>query len=325
MVIDELQADSPSRVAAGIMNPVTGRRLTTVWMAEEILSHAPLAYQAIGDFLGIETISRKDILDFFPNPFMRESFLQKANAGDPFVSMGDNLEEWSPVINAEFGYGIIHPVYTAHLENLLPAWRKYLLTRGALLETTFELDKLEIGKDAVVYKDIRANRIIFCEGPAGMQNPFFEALPFARNKGQAFILRIPDLPDTHIYKKSMLLVPLRENNLFWLGASYEWEFESPHPTADFREKTENTLKNWLKLPWEIIAHKASLRPATLERRPFVGMHPLHKNLGIFNGMGTKGCSLSPYFAQELTQHLLDGKPLTPEADVKRFSRILSRN
>jgi hypothetical protein len=56
----------------------------------------------------------------------------------------------------------------------------------------------------------------------------------------------------------------------------------------------------------------------------VGLHPVHTNIGILNGMGTKGCSLAPYFARQLVEHLLYQHSITGEADIKRFSRILSR-
>jgi len=67
-----------------------------------------------------------------------------------------------------------------------------------------------------------------------------------------------------------------------------------------------------------------LRPATLERRPFVGLHPLYPNVGILNGMGTKGCSLAPFFAKQLTGLLVSNTAIEPDADIKRFSRILSK-
>jgi glycine/D-amino acid oxidase-like deaminating enzyme len=67
-----------------------------------------------------------------------------------------------------------------------------------------------------------------------------------------------------------------------------------------------------------------VRPATLERRPFAGFHPLFPVIGLLNGMGTKGCSLAPYFAHQLADHMIDQKPLLPEADIVRFRKVLSR-
>jgi glycine/D-amino acid oxidase-like deaminating enzyme len=61
------------------------------------------------------------------------------------------------------------------------------------------------------------------------------------------------------------------------------------------------LKTWLKVPFKIIDHKASVRPANIERRPFVGFHPTLKNIGILNGMGTKGCSLAPIFCKAINR------------------------
>jgi hypothetical protein len=48
-------------------------------------------------------------------------------------------------------------------------------------------------------------------------------------------------------------------------------------------------------------------------------------VGILNGMGTKGCSLAPYFAYQLVQNITQGSPIRPDADIRRFSGILSRN
>jgi glycine/D-amino acid oxidase-like deaminating enzyme len=71
-------------------------------------------------------------------------------------------------------------------------------------------------------------------------------------------------------------------------------------------------------------HFASVRPATLERRPFVGLHPHFLQLGILNGLGTKGCSLAPYFAKELAQKLSGKGSVNPLADIQRFSKILGK-
>jgi glycine/D-amino acid oxidase-like deaminating enzyme len=126
-----------------------------------------------------------------------------------------------------------------------------------------------------------------------------------------------------VFKKGISLAPWKEG-LYWVGSSYEWSFTDPGPTGIFRQRTEAVLKDWLKLPFTTVEHIASVRPATLERRPFVGFHPLYPAVGILNGMGTKGCSLAPYFASQLVEHIRHGKAIQLDADVKRFTKILSR-
>ncbi len=322
MVIDDGSPTSPSRITAGVMNPVTGRRLVTVWMAGELFPFAWNAYQDIGKELDVEVISQRNVIDFFPNPFMREGFLQKIESGDQYTHAYPEQNHFNPYFNYEFGCGEIRPAYTAHLEVLLPAWRNRLIRQGALLEERFDLAQLKLEPERVIYKDIIASKILFCDGSSGFESPFFKPLPYAPNKGEAMVVEIRDLPDHHIYKKSMMLVPMVEKDIFWIGSSYVWEFDNADPTKEFRDRTEAVLKEWLKVPFKTLEHRSGLRPATLERRPFCGIHPLYPQVGILNGMGTKGCSLAPYFANQLTDFLVNGKEIAKDADVGRFRRVL---
>jgi glycine/D-amino acid oxidase-like deaminating enzyme len=324
IIIDNNQSSGASRIAAGIINPVTGRRMVTVWMAGEILPFAWKAYQEIGHELGITAISPKNIIDFFPNPFMRESFLKRIGENDQFVHAYPEQNHFNSFFNYEFGCGEIRPAYIAHLETLLPAWRKQLVEQRSLLEEDFDASLLTVSEEKIMYRDIIASAIIFCDGAAGFDNPFFKQLPFAPNKGEALIVEIPGLPDQHIYKKTMTLAPLASKDVFWLGSVYHWEFETADPTPEFRKTAEVVLAEWLKIPFRVLDHYAGIRPATLERRPFAGMHPVYKNVGILNGMGAKGCSLAPFFARELADHLLYKQSITPEAGLARFKKILTR-
>jgi len=324
LVIDNASKNSSSKIAAGIINPVTGRRHVEVWMAEEILPFAWHAYHQIGNELNIPAISQKNIIEFFPSPQMRVSFLQRIEEKNQYVHSYPEQNHLNPFFKYDFGCGEIKPVYIAHIETLLPAWRQQLKTKNLLLEVEFEINDLEVFPDSIIYKNISASAIIFCDGNSSTNNPYFNLLPFAPNKGEVLIVEIPDLPQTTIYKKGMMLVPLATPGLWWVGSTYAWKFDNAEPTIEFREKTELLFKDWLKIPFSIIAHLSGVRPATLERRPFVGFHPLHTNIGILNGMGTKGCSLSPFFAKQLADHLCYNKILNPEADIKRFQKILSR-
>ena len=167
------------------------------------------------------------------------------------------------------------------------------------------------------------DKIIFCDGTDGVNNPWFQMLPFAPNKGEAIIIECEDLTTEHIFKKSLALVPLPQKNVYWIGSNYQWEFENDQPSQQFYQHATSILNSWLKNPYKVLEHKAAVRPATLERRPFVGFHPQFQNIGILNGMGTKGTSLAPFFAHQLAQHLVHNFPIAPEADVHRFT-ILSK-
>ncbi|MBK8606915.1 MAG: FAD-binding oxidoreductase [Chitinophagaceae bacterium] len=324
IIIDNNFSNSPSRIAAGIINPVTGRRHVEVWLADEIITFANSAYTALGKELSITTISQKNIIDFFPSPQMRVSFMQRVGEKAAYVSEYSEQEYFRNNFNYDFGCGEIKPVYTVHLDSVLPAWRNHLKEKNLLLKEEFEIEQLKIAADKIQYKNITASKIIFCDGANCADNPYFKLLPFAPNKGELLLVEIPDLPTTNIYKKGMMLTPLSTPGLWWIGSNYAWQFDNPNPTPAFKEKTEALLKEWLKVPFKIVDHLAGIRPATLERRPFVGLHPLYPNIGILNGMGTKGCSLAPYFAKQLAEQLIYNNPISAEADINRFTKILMK-
>lgn len=323
-VIDEQQPNTASVTAAGIINPITGRRIVKTWMIEEVLPFAKQQYDNIGSELQITAIEQKNIIDFFPTAQMRQAFLDRYDRDTQFLALPQNENDWREYFNYDLGYGMVDPCYLVNLQELLSAYRKLLRAQGLLVEEKLDASLLQISGDAIRYGDISASKIIFCDGIASASGPWFRNLPFAPNKGEMLLIESEKIPATNIFKRGMNLVPWKEG-VFWVGSSYEWDFEHDRPTDQFRERTEAGLKQWLKTPFKVLDHRASIRPATLERRPFVGFHPQYPAIGILNGMGTKGCSLAPYFAQQLVEHIRDRSPLNPEADVKRFQKVLMRN
>ncbi|HTQ28830.1 MAG TPA: FAD-binding oxidoreductase [Puia sp.] len=323
-VVDEPVPNSASRVAAGVINPVTGRRIVKTWMIDELMPFARDAYEQLGAELGLSLISQKNVLDFFPTPQMRRAYEQRYETDQQYLRPVSDEQIWRSFLQYDFGFGEIDPCYFIDLGSLLAAWRTRLRNRHRLLEEQLIYPDLVIEQNQVSYRDIRAGSIVFCDGIGSGNNPWFRNLPFAPNKGEALIIEVDGLPSTHIFKKGINMIPLGEGR-FWVGSSYEWEFGDDQPSDLFRQRTESWLKDWLQLPFRVVDHVASIRPATLERRPFVGFHPGYSSIGILNGMGTKGCSLAPFFAKQLTEQMLGKSPVLPEADVKRFSRLLNRS
>jgi glycine/D-amino acid oxidase-like deaminating enzyme len=323
LVIDDPMNTGASRQAAGIINPITGRRMVRTWMIDKLFPFALQAYQEIGKSLDIECIRESRLVDFFPSAQMRLAFLKRHSEAVSELFLPENENRWVSAFNYEFGFGEIGPCALIDLNLLLPTYRKKLSAAGLLVEEKMLIRDLHIDKNYIQYKDLKAKKIIFCDGAGSFINPYFSKLPFAPNKGEALILSVKDLPKPYIFKKGMSLVPWK-NDLLWIGSSYEWQFEDENPTAIFRERAESLLRQWIKLPFEVLDHISSVRPATLERRPFVGFHPILNQIGILNGMGTKGCSLAPYFAAQLSANLVDGFPILEEANIARHSRILGK-
>lgn len=324
IVIDDNNSAAPSKVAAGIINPVTGRRFVYSWMIDTVMPFAVQAYDELGNFLGQTIIAQKDIIDFFPSIQMLDAFTTKLTENDTYLHTYPNQNHFNQFFNYDFGCGKISPSYIADVNTLLTGWRRFLKEKELLREESFDNHLLQQKEDGICYQNIDAEKIIFCDGISSMQYDWFKALPFSPSKGEVLIIKTDELTNEHIFKKGLMLAPLFEKNFYWVGSSYQWEYEHPEPTTVFYEHTKTYLNNWLKVPYEIIEHKAALRPSTLERRPFVGFHPLYPSVGLLNGMGTKGTSLGPFFANQLAQHILYEFPIARDASVQRFNRILSK-
>jgi len=323
IVIDNDQPNSASRVAAGIINPVTGRRIVKTWMIDELLSFLVPAYEELGNELSIKAIEKKSLIDFHSTPQMKIAFDERVKENADLLFHPKDQRQYQNIFNYDFGFGEVDPCYVVNLKEILPAWRKKLLSNNQLLDEDLDITELKQTDEGINYKNIKAEKIIFCDGIHSSQNPFFKNLPFALNKGEVILIESPGIPSTHIFKKGMMLTSIQKD-LFWLGSNYLWEFPDDRPTEQFRKQTELLLRSWLKVPFKIVDHKASVRPANIERRPFVGFHPTYINIGILNGMGTKGCSLAPFFAKQLTGHLINEDQILPESNINRFSKILMR-
>lgn len=324
LIIDDNNENASSKIAAGIINPVTGRRYAYTWMIDEVMPFAVETYEAVGNYFGTKLVYQKGVIDFFPSPQMRQAFIERLNENDTYLHSYPDQNHFNQFFNYDFGCGEINPAYIVHVQGLLSSWRKKLVEWNSIREEKFRIDELKADADAVFYGDVSAQKIIFCDGVDGTNNPWFQLLPFAPNKGEALIIECEELTNEHIFKKGLMLAPLADKDQYWIGSNYQWEFENDQPSEQFHQHATSTLNGWLKKSYKILAHKAAVRPATIERRPFVGFHPQFPSIGILNGMGTKGTSLAPFFANQLTQQLVYNFPIAPEADVHRFTRILSK-
>ncbi len=323
MVIDNNLPNCASKTCGGIINPITGMRLVRTWLIEELLPYALKTFIEIGKELKLQPVRQCSILDFHPNVAAKEVFEKKAVTESQYLYSIEHTVAWEPYFRFNYGIGGIADSLQIDIASIIMEWGRRREAEGRLMKELFDWDELRLTDEGVVYKGINARKLICCEGAMADENPYFNRLPWSKDKGEALIAEIPDLPDTYIYKQAIGIVPLCKG-LFWIGATHDWKYTDMKPTEAFRKKVEADLGYWLKVPYKIVDHLVGRRPANLDRRPFVGLHPVHQQVGILNGMGGKGCSFAPYFAHQFSAYLVEGKTIMPEVDVNRFSKVLSR-
>lgn len=326
LIIDEQGLSSASKIAAGLYNPVVFKRLVKSWMADELISFMDEFYYEAQQLLNEKFYFKKQIVKLFAEEQEKVLWLKKCNE-----DVGKYL---SKTIQTDFLSGIIHNSPTGEYSEVidagnldtrlfLDAFRTYFQLNNQLLDEKFEYDKLIIEPDSVTYKNYTAGKLIFCEGYKSIENPYFNWLPFKLTKGEIITVKIPLLFDNEIdnnekvINKGVFILPLG-NHIYKVGATYEWTDLTEQPTDKGKDYLIDRLQKIIKVPFEILDHKAGIRPTVIDRRPLIGLHPQHSAIAVFNGMGTKGVMLAPYFANQFFDFLENNLPLDKEVDIARF-------
>lgn len=319
-VLDKVMENSSSRVASGVINPVTGRQVVTTWLADFLLPLANSAYKEMEEELGGKYVQDCGIYSFPSSQQMADVYVKKISEGSTYIHAISEQNPAASFFKSYYAPVHIHPAYFINVQAFINDYRAWLQAKSLLIAEHFQEEDLRLTKDGIVYGDKKADYVFYCQGSPTASSIFWKGLPFAITKGQALITDIPDLPRNQIYKfGTNTLVPW-QNGLWWVGSTYEHNYTTTEPTPDFYNRTSWFLQEMVKVPANIVEQIASLRPTTLERRPFVGFHPHHSQIGILGGLGTKGVSLSPWLAQEVASLLVKSKALTPEIDVRRYKR-----
>lgn len=319
LVIDDLHRGASSAIAAGLINPITGKRLVKSWRVEEFLPFAEKTYCELARDLNTAFFQKREIVRLFKDAGEENAWLSRA--ADPlyrnyFTEKEDALQILTK-LNTEFGFGQLKNGAQTDLPLLIKMVRKLLLEKQILVEEKFDYQAIGFEDEVVFYQNQSFKKLIFCEGAAAANNPFFNYLPFQPSKGEALVVKIHGLKTEKILKKEIAVIPIGDE-IFWVGSTNSWAVGDTNPTPEMQQELAEKLADLVRFPFQIIEHRAAIRPTVKDRRPFLGSHPRFKNLLIFNGLGTKGALLAPFFANQMAEFLAEGKPLEQEVDIARF-------
>ncbi|WP_264532386.1 NAD(P)/FAD-dependent oxidoreductase [Flavobacterium sp. N502540] len=317
LVIND-ESQNSSKVAGGLYNPVILKRFSEVWKAEEQLIIMDEFYKTIESKLQTKVNFRLPILRKF---FSIEEQNNWFSASDkpllaPFLSTKLIFKKYNG-IDSPFDYGEV--LHTGYVDTalLLDKYHEYLLQNKLLLQESFDYAKLIIDEDFVRYKEYQAKHIIFAEGFGLHANPFFQDLPLDGTKGELFIIKAPDLDLDVIVNTSVFILPLG-NDLFKVGATYNWKDKTDTPTEEGRTELIDRIEEIINCDFEVVSHFGGVRPTVRDRRPIIGTHNRYRSLHLLNGLGTRGVMLGPAMAKDLYEYIEDQKPLDPTIDIHRF-------
>lgn len=307
-----------ANVAAGIVNPLTGRKLVRTWRADDLFPFLHQFYANIEQRLGVQFFHPRSIYRPFRSIDEKNSYL--AITRDPEIGKYVNKlvddELYSPCIHNPYGGLEVTQGGWVDLPELLKIIKGYFLKKGQYAEYQVDANELIISNNSVKIEDLTVSKVIFCDGTQSRENPLFAWLPHNPVKGQVLTALVERYPIRNIVNQGVFVLPVREG-LIKIGATYTWHDLDWQTTEDGREFLEKKVRELLKVPYQIVDQRAGIRPATKDRRPFLGLHPEFPSIGIFGGLGTKGVSLAPYLAEQYARFLLNNEELDPETNIKR--------
>ena len=318
LVIDEEKEFTSSKIAAGLCNPVVFKRLTRSWLIDEVLKPAKDFYQNQEQLLGDTFYIDIPIYKLFADEKEKDFWLQKSNEPDLFDWLSPEIEFPFEKDKIQYQTGAAHVQNSGFLrsEKWLNAFKNYLIDQDSFGAEKINYNDIQVNENGVTWKNYRAKKIIFCEGYQAINNPYFDWLPFKLTKGEVLTVDFEQLDLKQAINKGVFILPY--GNYYKLGATYNWNELDELPTQEGRDELLNKTRKFIKDKINIIEHKAGVRPTVKDRRPLIGIHPKHSNLMIFNGLGTKGVMLAPYFANKLVHLILKKEPLPAEVDIDRF-------
>lgn len=320
LVLDRDPESSSSKIAAGLITPITGQKLVTTWRHAELWPVALEFYRRVEQQTQMRFFDEPNMVRLFQNGGEAALFERRFACGE----YQDLVRSCSPRIAsgtfADTSGGFeMGPGGQLKVEGYLAASRQFFRRIGCYRKLDLEVSAdLELVPDGAVVHSIgvRAKRLIFCQGIESTVNPWFRDVQFRPAKGEILTVRIPRLIEDRVIHRGIWIVPVGEE-LFKVGSTYDWERLDSQPTAEGRSEITARLRDCLHVPFEVVAHEAAVRPIHLNQYPVVGWHPRYSQLGLFNGLGSKGTLHAPFFARQFVSHLLNGAPLDPSVDVCR--------
>ncbi len=318
LVADPALDKTCTRVAAGLIHPLTGRRIVKSWNADLFIPFARNTYTSIEDKLGERFFEDYPVFEIFNDAGHRNDWAGRSAEPEMhnYISEECGAGEIPGGVKAPFGGRWVINGGWLDTRRFTDAIRRFLIQKASFIQEAMDYREVAFTDAGIVWKDIPATAIIDCSGSAAINHPLFQDLPFNPCKGELLQISSKDLPKDIVLHGPVKIIPLGGYE-YLTGATYDFKTIDDNCTAEGKEKMEEALHKMTSAPYSITGHTAAVRPSTKDRRPIMGPHKNIKRLFVFNGLGSKGVMMGPYLAKQLSAFLLHNTPLDKEVNPYR--------
>lgn len=299
-----------SRVAAGLITPVTGKRLTVADDFRAMYTTAAKFYQRLGKALRFSFFEERPAVRVFVDAAERELFDERQASG----VLGDHARLASPgelpaALLAPHGGFVMPGAGRVNCAAYLAGTRSALIDEDGLVQDSVDLQRdVESTEEGVRIPrlGLTAKSVVFCHGY--VPNPP-ECLPtdrWAPAKGEVVTIETDALPKGGVVHRGVWIAPCESGaaGRWRVGATHEWDVLDSDPTDAAREELLGRLAQAGLSGVSVVDHQAAVRPATSDRTPIVGVSD-DGRFAWLNGLGAKGSLWAPTYADQLAERLAD--------------------
>ncbi|WP_010582705.1 FAD-dependent oxidoreductase [Schlesneria paludicola] len=319
VVIDREARVGSSGIAAGLVTPVTGQKLTLSWRFADFWPHAIAFYRRVESEVHRPLFREDRMVRLFADERERRAFNLRGESGELDGVVSDSSPQCEPSLDQTHGGFEMTSAGRLDVLLYLDSSRESLLQRGSFLPGDVDVSRdFELEPSGVTLPrfGIRSRRLVFCQGYQADPNPWFRDVQFKPAKGEILTVRIPGLTEQKIVHRGIWLAPMGDQ-VFKVGATYDWSHLDSIPTSEGRTEILTRLAGFLNRPVEVLEHAAAVRPIHRNQYPVVGIHPVQSQLGIFNGFGSKGVLQAPYFASQFAGVLRGQGEVDADVELNR--------
>lgn len=314
LVVDPDNKSTASRIAAGLIHPITGRRIVKSWMADTFIPFARKTYVDIEDKCAARFFEDFPVLELFHDAGQRNDWMGRSSDEGFSQYISDLCEPDQLPNGTRSPYGGIWCINGGWVDSgrFLDTMQTLFLQKNAFLKDRIGYADIEFTDDRVTWKEVVASALIDCTGSHAITQPLLSSLPFNPCKGETMTIRAEGLPKDKIIHSTVKLIPLGGFD-YLVGATYDFKQIDSTPTENGRLELQSGLEKFMDAPYVVTGHRAAIRPSTRDRRPILCRHPQWERLFVFNGLGSKGYMMAPWLARHFSLHLIYGEPLLKEA------------
>ncbi|QDT67145.1 bifunctional tRNA (mnm(5)s(2)U34)-methyltransferase/FAD-dependent cmnm(5)s(2)U34 oxidoreductase [Planctomycetes bacterium MalM25] len=309
--VDGAGRPSASRVAAGLITPVTGKRLTVAEEFDTQWRSARDFYRRVESEVGESLLAERPAIRLFIDDAERARFDERL-LDDEFqrhtrLATASELPEAMP---APWGGFVMTGAARLNVGAYLAATRDRLQANDRYLQAELKSEhELTVTASGVAIRrlGVTARLVVLCQGhaPGLSDGRLAPATQLAPAKGEVLTIESPTLRDARVVHRGVWIAP-DESGLpgrFRVGSTHTWEDLNSTPTAAGREELVVRLAAAGVSDYHVVDHQAAIRPATSDRRPLSGFSEEAPRVGWLNGLGSKGSLWAPWYADRLAERI----------------------